>query len=289
MSASPGLLLAEALAATAPRGKLAVFIERVGSKVRVNVGVTSVVLSFVGLQLPPSGHAVQMELRDGEWVVSGPASPLPSTGKITAVAAPLATVTAWLKSYTIAYLSSYTPTVGDDVDITWSADGGRIMGRASALATAPGSGTNPVSGPQLFHPPPFTAIDSGSRGSSWFTNDVYASDSNIGAWFYGSKVADTIPDNAAILASRIYLNPRQVQGNKPNLGYHGAATKPGGALSVLSASPLNATSGWVDIPVGLIAAIIAGGGIGFNHGGYNIFRGTAADGLSGALDITYQA
>lgn len=284
-------LIVEALARVPEvRSKLAVFVERIGLKVRVNVGLTSVIVPFVGMYLPPPGHPVQMDYRDNEWVVSGPAAPLPGVGKITATGTPLASVLAWGTTYQLPYRSSYAPTIGDDVTITWSADGGIIESKVTATSLSTGPGANPGGGTQTFHPDPFTAVDSGSlRFGSWWTNDVYASDNNIGAWFYGTKVADTIPDSAVILSARIYLPARQVQGFKPNLGYHNSAAKPGGALSILSAAALAVASGWVDISPGYVDAIKAGGGIGLNHGGYNIYRGTASDGFSGALDVIYQA
>jgi hypothetical protein len=136
----------------------------------------------------------------------------------------------------------------------------------------------------------FTAIDSGSRNTSWNQSDVWASDTYIGAWFYGSKIKDTIPDTAIINQARMYLPIKKNFGSAPLLGRHTSATKPGGALTISSAAALSPRSGWVDIPTSHIDFLKANdGGLGFNHGGFNIYTAVAADGLSGALDIIYTA
>jgi hypothetical protein len=274
--------------------KLAILVERVGSRVVVNIGLTSVTLPFVGLYLPPVGHAVQMDYRDGRWVVSGPASPLPGEGTITTASTPRAVVTAWGVPYTLRHASSYTPVLNDLVGITWSADEGIIDGKLSAASGVTPPATNPGGGGlQTYHPPQFTAIDSGSwNGSRWWTNDVYASASNDGAFFYGSKIRDTIPDSASIISCGVYIPIRTINVNAPGqMRLHLNATKPGGAPTFSgSASPIPATSGWHPVPNAWIDVLKSGnGGIGFDGGGYWIIRGNGSDAQAGALDIYYQA
>jgi hypothetical protein len=273
--------------------KTAVFVQRDGLKAIVNVGDTTIVLPFVGLYLPPSGHAVQLELRDGQWVVTGPATPLPGEGTITATGSPRATVTAWGTAYTLRYKSSYTPVLNDLVSITWSADEGIIEGKLTAASALVAPGANPGAGVQRYHPDPFTAVDSGTyrSGSGWWTNTVRANVDD-GAWFYGSKIKNTIPDSAVIIQARLYVPIQTIVINAPGqLRLHQHASKPGGAPTYLgSASPLSAVSGWRTIPKSFIDYLKANdGGIGFDGGGQWVCYGVASDALSGALDIIYDA
>lgn len=272
------------------QSKLGVFVKRDGIKAVVNIGLTTVTLPFVGMYLPPTGHPVQLEMRDGQLVVSGPARPLPGVGKITGTGSPRATVTAWGVPYLLPYRSGYTPVMGHDVEIAWTADGGVIQGQVTATSDVVAPGTNPGGGGGAFHPSPFTAIDSGSRYSSggWVNSDVYASSSMTGGWFYGSKIRDTIPDAATITLARIYLSPRQTQFGPPRLQVHTSPSKAGALTWVGSYYELGSRSGWVSIPVGFIDYLkVNPGGLGMNHGGYDVYRGVPADGLSGALDIAW--
>jgi len=287
-------LVAQVLA-TIPtvRAKTVTYVSRTGTKVTVNVGLTQVTLPFIGMYLPPPGHPVQMELRDDRWIVSGPAVPLPGVGTITVAGSPRASVLAWGVTYSLPFLATYTPVLSDSVSILWSVDGGLITGKQSATSDVVPPAPNPGGGTTLYHPPPFTAIGSGSwNGSNWWTNDVYASASNDGAFFYGSKIRDTIPDGATPVTARIYIPIRTVNVNAPGqMKLHLNATQPAGAPTFSgAASPIPAVSGWHDIPGPWVDYLKANdGGVGFDGGGYWIIRGTGSDALAGALDITYLA
>lgn len=276
------------------QSKLGVFVARDGYRATVNIGPETVTLPFVGMYLPPTGHSVQLEMRDNQLVVTGPARPLPGMGKITGTGTPRATVTAWGTPYTLPFRSGYTPVLNDDVEIAWTGDGGIIQGKVTAVTVVVPPETSPGGGGGSFHPAPFTATGSGTFNPSygkWISDDVYASSSTTGAWFYGSKVADTIPDGATVTTARIYLSPRSTSGAAPILQLHTSAWRPGGAVTFTGAGfALPARSGWVDIPIFMIDHLkVYGGGLGLNHGGYSIFRGTPADALSGALDIAWAA
>jgi hypothetical protein len=272
--------------------KLGTFVRRDGVRVVVSFAGRQVVLPFVGSQLPPVGASVQVESRDGVSVVTGAAAPLPGAAVVTAVAEPLVTVSAWGREYTLRHAAGYVPVVGHEVSVSWSADGGLVQDRVSAPAVQQPAPELPLPVSGGFHPGPFTAVGSGSFGSRWFTNDVYASSSNTGGWWYGSKVRDTIPDGARIDGAAIFLNPRQVSGSNPVMRLHSSEGQPGGPLAFVGApfALAGARSGWVNIPTAWVDYLKANsGGIGFEHGGYNIFRGTGADALSGALDLSWTA
>lgn len=267
-----------------------VFVSQTGVLATVVVG-TSVVAVKVASQYPVApGVTVRLERRDGQLIMLGPAVPLAATGKVTATGSPTCTVEYPSGSGVTAqmgYNTAYTPTIGDDVLISWDAQGGTVVGKVS---TVPGTVTPPTP------PPPaptkrrqtFTAIDSASYQSRWWTPDVYASDGNIGAWWYGRKIRDTIPDSATITFAAIYLPLKQTYGDSPVIGVHTSETRPGGAVSFYTTSPIEPRSGWVQIPNSYVDYLKANpGGIGWNHGGYSIWAGVGSDGLSGALDIAY--
>jgi hypothetical protein len=272
--------------------KLGVFVRRDGARVVVSLGGREVLLPFVGVSLPPAGHSVQVESRPGGVVVTGAAAPLPGVAKVTAVNGQMVSVSAWGRTYSLRFGATYTPAVGDEVSVIWSADGGLVQDRVSAPVAVPPAAPVPLPASGSFHPGPFTATGSGSFGSRWFTNDVYASSSNTGGWWYGSKVRDTIPDGARIDGAAIYLNPRQASGSNPVMRLHSSEGQPGGPLAFVGAphTVTSARSGWVGIPTAWVDYLKANpGGIGFEHGGYTIFRGTGADALSGALDLSWTA
>lgn len=271
--------------------KVGIFVSRTGNRATVNVGASTVSLPFVGLYLPPPGHPVQIETVNGQVSVTGPARPLPGVGKISATGTPRASVLAWGVSYSLPFHTSYTPVLNDDVAIVWSADGGLITGKVSAVSNVVPPNTNPGAGSGTFHPPPFTAIDSGTwrSGSGWWTPTVRANVDD-GAWFYGSKIKDTIPDNAVIQSALIYLPIQTIVINAPGqLKLHTHATKPAGAPTFTgSAFAVSAQPGWRSIPTSFIDYLKANtGGIGFDGGGQWVNYGVSSDQLSGALDITW--
>lgn len=272
--------------------KTGVLVSRVGTDVLVNLGDSSALLGVSAQQLPPAGHPVIVQTLDGRVTVTGPARSLPGRGVITALGSPRVTVLAWDVSYTLPVSGSYTPALNDEVSITWDLDGGLVTGSISAptnVAPPPA-----VSGPagQAFHPAPFMTIDSGSfQSGRWTKADVWASDSLVGAWFTGPAVADTIPDGAEVTYSAIYLDPTRTGGDPPNIQVHTSNTRPSGAPTFIGAPFQPAgRSGWQRIPTSMIDYIkVNGGGIGLNHGGYNVFRSKGdSSGLSGALDIAWQ-
>lgn len=273
--------------------KLAIFVQRVGFRVVVNIGATSATLPFVGTYLPPPGFAVQLEYRPTGWVVTGPALPLPAEGVVTGTGSPRATVTAWGTAYTLRYRDGYTPVLNDLVSISWNGEGeGWIIGKLTASSSATGPSANGAATGQKVRPPAFTAIDSGTyrAGSGWWTRTVRANVDD-GAWFYGTKIRDSIPDTATPTRARIYLPILEINIDAPGqLRLHTHRKKPAGAPSFTgSAYPVPAVSGWRDIPLSWIDFLKANdGGIGFDGGGFWIVRGTDTDAQSGALDITYK-
>jgi hypothetical protein len=165
-----------------------------------------------------------------------------------------------------------------------------LMSTSPAGNTAPGGAVGTASS----HTTVFTALDAGSFGPGtsgrWWTPQVYASDSNLGAWFYGSKISDTIPATALTQRVELYVgSASQISGSAPNIAVHGYGSKPAGAPTLSTIAAVGIAPGWVTIPSSIGDALKAGGGaagVGLNHGGYNILPSLTQDGMSGALRIT---
>jgi len=285
--------VAAALAAVPDQQSLVgIFVSQSGAIATINQGDTAVT-ARVASQYPfLPGDAVRLERRGNELFVLGPSLPRSSIGRVAATGTPLITVEYPSGSGVTAqmpYNSQYAPAVNDVVLIDWES-GGAVVCKLTATpgSTAPAAAVSPA---VRRYRQTFTAVDSGSyQNGRWWTNEVWSSDNNIGGWFYGSKLRDTIPDAAVIVSARLYLPARQVYGNPSNLGRHSSNLRPSGAITVVSTSPLSSRSGWVSIPTSLIDTLkVSAGGIGVDKGGYTIWRGTQTDGLSGALDIVYNA
>lgn len=274
------------------QSKVGVFAGRDGAGARVTIGGNTETYPVVGLMLPPVGHPVQLEARDGVIKVTGAASQLPNLGVILSFSDTRATIQAWGKTYDLPYRKNAELIVGKEAEITWGLDGGIIQGALSITTPPPPPAPEPEPPTQAreYHPAPFMAVDSGTQniGGPFWNSDVWASNTTRGAWFYGSGIADSIPDNAEIRLARIYLSPSKISGSAPRLQVHTNPGKGGQINFIGSYYELPARSGWVNIPLSFIDHLKANsGGLGMNRGGYSIFRGVHSDPLSGALDIAW--
>lgn len=236
---------------------------------------------------PEINEPVWVAVIDGVAYMIGPTIPKPGDGVVDSTGIDTVTVTTDIGDVTATHASGATFTPGDEVKLYWS-DGCHIIAKKSTT-TVPGEVPSAPGGGGIRIVNTFTAIDSGSyqSGFGWRINDVWSSASNIGAWFYGTKIRDTIPDTAVIVSADIYLPLLQDVGAAP-FGRHAYATKPSGSLSFAATSTLPGKSGWVPIPTTLIDELkVNTGGLGYDIGGYNIWAGTQKDGLSGAVRVTY--
>lgn len=242
------------------------------------------VLSAINYQ-PLPGIAVRCLRYKGGAILLGESNPIAILGTVTATGTPLLTVETSAGEKQLPYLVSYTPrTIGDIVVIF----GGYVLGEPSA---ALGANYTPETPAASSYSVDFRADDSGSYfGSSWWTNDVRCSDGNIGAWFYGSTIANTIPDAATITRVQIYINEyyNQFPSSLATIGLHTLETK-SGAPTVTDTVTISAGSGWKDLPASFGDALKTGAkkGAGTNEGGFHKFRSRAADADSGLLRIDW--
>lgn len=270
---------------------IGVFRGVVGSLAVVDVGDARMTIPALGFEFPPVGSSVRLLRKDDVTVMLGP-SPRASLGVVSVGATgPDAALVEFPRGSAVTQLMGVpfglVVTAGDTVSIDWP-NGGLIVNRYAAVTPVP-IAADPAVTVTGSRTETFTAIDSGSFGArGWNTNDVWASDSYVGAWFFGSKLRDTIPDAAVIRSAQIYLPITRNSGASPVIGRHTSVVKPTGTVTFPATQTLVTRSGWVDIPTAWVDVFkVSGGGVGMNHGGYSIWAGVQKDAQSGALKISY--
>lgn len=235
---------------------------------------------------PEVGEQVFVVAIDGKYFLLGPAMPKPAQGTVSAVGPNTATVATDQGDVTATIGVGMTLSAGQVVKLFWS-DGAHVLAALTAAPTPPAPPPPPNSGPST-HVDVFTAVDAGSfSGGRWWQPQPWASDSTLGAWFYGSKVRDTLR-GATVRKVELFASVAQRFGNLPNFGYHPHGAKPAAGPSIQAARAIDVADGrWITLPVSFGQYLADNvGGIGLVHGGYNKFRSLAADAQSGALRIT---
>jgi hypothetical protein len=252
--------------------------------VRIDFGQGPVACLSAGFYEPLPGESVRVLQTTEASVMIGPARPRSVIGSVTATGTPYLTVDTSVGEQQLPYLTSYTPSTADLVLIF----GNVVLGKVTA---APAGTYTPETPPVQEYSATFKAKDSGSyQGSSWWTDQVWCSDSNVGAWFY-PDIADTIPDDAEITRVQVLVNEfyNQFPTSLATIGLHSLASK-SGSPTVVSAVTVSAGSGWKTLPVAFGDALKTGTrkGLGTNHGGYHKFRSRTEDANSGALRIDWR-
>jgi hypothetical protein len=267
------------------------FVEADGENGVVDVGGARVTIPSVGTYFPLPGDPVRVLRTDEGTFLLGPASPRSAVGKVTATGTPRITVEYPPDSgitKLMGYPTAYTPAVDDLVIVDWASGGTVVAAITAAADFEPATpDPTPVTGGRKVQV--FTATDSGNWNGGWWTNEVWASDNNYGAWFYGSKIRDTIPDDAVIVKTEIYLPAYFQFGDPPNFRTHVHDSRPAGAPTYSATVVLSSSrSGWVTLPNSVGDFLKANvGGTGMRQGGYTKYRGIQTDAQSGAMRITY--
>lgn len=270
---------------TSARSETGQFVRMDGRFAVVNIGTSTVTVPCVGFYPPVAGMPVRVDWVNSSPTVTGPVRPLNPLGTITAPGTPRSTVSVDGVSYSLFYRDGYTPQVNDQVEINWTT--GIIQGKIT------GSDNPDTPGESGGGSGPFDvtvrAVNSGryQPGSGFWGNDPWASSNNDGIWVYGNTVKDAV-GSGTVASIQIYL-PLIQQVGVASIGVHSHPAIPGGAPAIESLIdlPLGQRSGWVSLPASFGAYVAVGGrGIAVANGGFNKWRGTASDGLSGALRIT---
>lgn len=261
--------------------------------VMVDFGEGPVQVYSAGFYTPLPGDSVRVIKLDTFTLMLGPVVQDPAYGRVTATGTPKLTVQyADGSTEMLFYMSSAypSPAVNDDVKID-RASGSMIMGKVTGV---PVSGylppLAPVGAPKSFAVD-FRATDSGSYDhsyGSWFQNDVWASVHANGVWFYGSTIADTIPDGATITAVRMYAPEFYTVGGPTAIGTHTLTSK--SAPPTVSSAVTVTGGGWLTLPTSFGDVLKTGTawGVGTITGDYfHKFRGRAYDAQSGMLHIEW--
>jgi hypothetical protein len=271
---------------------VATFVERADDgMVQVDFGQGPVTILSAGVAEPLPGQSVRVLQVDATTMMLGPAVPRSGIGVVTATGSPTLTVTTSVGSLALPFIATYSAVNGDTVLIDWDA-GGVVIGKVTAAPA--GSYTPPVGSATAFSVD-FRATDSGSYYSgSWVRDDLWASDSNKGAWFYGTTIPDTIPDTATITRVQVYLpefyNPFPAE--LAGVGLHALSSKVG-ALALSSVVGVAAGAVWQDLPVTFGDALKTGASLGVGVqqlvalSGYHKYTGRASDADSGLLRIDW--
>lgn len=213
------------------------------------------------IQAAPAGGKIAVRSDDGGDYV------LPYNFDHAAFAAGQRVALDW-DSATVAYRLSSDPTIVTEV----------------VAPTPPASAANSTVTRE------FAPTGSGSyytRSGTWTKNDVWCSDTLIGCYFYGTQIADTIPDGARIDAVTLHVTEttNSYPSSLATFGTHGLAGR-NGAPTVSNAVTVPNGSGGKSLPTSFGDSLKNGSqlGIGTNRGGLHVF-GTAPN--SGRLAITY--
>lgn len=267
-------------------------------------GLVIVNLAGADLELPTMQPVLPNDLvrvarsLEGTPVVLGRALSFPAQGTVAAINAGVSVNVLGDDGHMYEgrpYLLTYTPSVGHLVALDAL---GRVLGRLSSIAGVP----DPSIVPAVPPPPPtpssgiayFSADDSGSfQSGRWWTPKVYYSQNNLGAWFYGTKVRDTLAGAVAVDGCQIYLPVEYATGSNAQLGVHPHAAKPGGAPTVSGASAVAtnvAAPGWYPLRTDIAQYLIdnAGAGVSTYGAGYRIFSGRSENVDSGRLAIAWR-
>lgn len=267
------------------RTETAVFVRMDGRFAVVNIGTSTIPMPCVGFYPPVVGMAVRVDWVNGSPAVTGPVTPLNPLGVISGTGTPKATATVDAVEYMLFYRDGYTPTVGDQVEINWAT--GVIQGKVTGTETPESPGES--GGGSVPFSVTVRASNSGryQSGSGWWGNDPWASASNDGIWVYGNRVRDAV-GSGTVTRIEIYL-PLAQQVGVASVGVHPHSSIPGSGPTITSKTnlPIGRRSGWQTLPLSFGTYVASGGrGIGVADGGYNIWRGTTSDSLSGALRIS---
>jgi hypothetical protein len=264
-----------------------------GLRVTVDVGGGRIPADVVTQFRPEVNEPVTVMIVDGSAFMVGPTIPKPGQGTVlTAPAGGYVSVSTDIGNILATYPAGASLTSGQQVKLFWS-DGPHVI---SVMSTTPvvqppeeGGGTGGGERAEVF-----TAVDAGSyRGSSgWWQSQVWASDGNLGSWFYSTKLPDTIPSNAQMLSIEIYLPiAAKYYDTPPNFAVHRLAAKVG-EPDLYGMTPIGTGGdGWYALPIGFANELKKGGGalgVGVRHGGYTKFHALSADGMSGALRIRWR-
>lgn len=239
--------------------------------------------------------------------------PYPAEGTVSAAppGSDTITVDSGGVSYTVTFLASYAPAVGDRVALLWQGGLGRVLGKVgvtpAAIVNIPATTAPPGAASSGTLPVPTTDSGTYSAGFGWnkgYGQNVYQGDGspwggpsvNSGAWFYGANAAQL--QGATIKRVEFLLPARNRAGTSSaaatvHLYLHNSPNKPGGDVTRLLGPvdvtvQANSRGGYIDLPADWGPTLIAGGGIGITGNPYLGLLGRGEQPDSGHIKYTWQ-
>jgi hypothetical protein len=256
-------------------------------------GICTAVNFTTGLATVNIGGAIQLMQWDGHHPWEGDKVRVTYAGKtptcrpvygstqgtVLTVAANVATVTGD-DGDTYVYPAAVAVTSGARVRLDHA---GRLVTGVYPAEPATPAYQAPATPPsETIHDRWFYPIDSGNYRLGTFTpGGVEISDNRSGYYWYGTQIADTLPDNATILEATINLTEEwdNVPGTPSHLGRHSQPTRAGAAPALTGS--IDVTGGGTT-DIGTFAAALASGtayGVGFAAGaGWRRFASAASSG-----------
>lgn len=277
---------------------IGLYVKDVGGLGQVQIGDGTITVRYATRYRPRPGEGVILTFFGNQVRITGPTAARDSVGKITAVHAStgLVDVTCDGKSYSMPYTQSYEnqsntagglgPLVGDTVSINWDGTA-YVIDKLTATVVAPD--IPPLTSSQRRFTRTFAPTQSGSYTSAknkWTgrTTDLFCDSAHQAAWFYGTKLKDTLKNAALIESVEIYLSLRTKKGVEPSIGRHSDASEQAGGVS-LSDLAVRGWKGWIPLPTAWGDDWrVNVGGVGIT-GGSSIYRGIGTDHQSGHLRI----
>jgi hypothetical protein len=286
-------------------------------------GATTFSVNVSGNVLPASANdAVAVNVGDSVLVAivdrSGQAEAIvmfrladtihPATGKVKTVPPSSSTITvtgADGTDYTAYFLSSYSPVVGDNVEMIFLGGYPYVTKTGATPAPAPVVAVAPPPSAVTTGTSSFAASDAstywGAGGwGSWaggtrvFTGDI-GSGPVTGAWFYGGAPGQL--QGRTITGGRVTLGPRYAAGNynspvAVNIYTHGSINRPGGNVSLVSGPTVVTAQPWQGLTTYALTQaqaqdLVNGAGIAISGGAYAGFDGIVQNAQSGIVSIDW--
>ncbi|MBP1241750.1 hypothetical protein ABID92_000422 [Frigoribacterium sp. PvP120] len=265
---------------------LATFVSFARDRMQFDIGPERIDARAMTAYRPEVNEPVWIVAINGRFYFIGSALSKPGQGEVLDVVDGRAIVGTDIGDVSATIAEGIELVPGSIVTLYWQG-GATVMNVLSSPPPVVEPPPAQTAGPTQ-HVDTFLALDAGTfGGGNWKQRQVWASASTLGAWFYGTKIVDTLRA-AQVQRIEIYCTLAQVFGDAPVFATHPHPSQPPGAPSLSNSTARQVSSGiWLELPVAFGQWLAANvGGIGLNHGGFNKFRSLTEDPQSGALRIT---
>jgi len=256
----------------------------------VNISGGEVTVPMVGSPPAPGRHVWVQYVGDSPVCLGMVAKPLLGTISGSASAGRINVVADDGETYTLPYLGA-APSNGQRVLIDWDVNGVILAGALSAEpegseyeppATQPPS----VSKKTITIYPRASGSYSNSSGQ-WFDSSVRSDGNARGAYFYGTKVRDSVPSGAEIVKAEFYAAFEMANYTSVSLGVSTLNSKSGPPTISGGTVSIGLSSGWKNV-TSLIAGLRGSGrSLATTNAGLSRLA-RAGSRNAGALRITYE-